>query len=226
MIDICFHPDETVKMSVPQGFTKKDMLAFIKENGAEIYGELKEQLDAESGHPSAPFTYSSTVPFLGKDLPIYLLDATEEDHCRITDYAVYLKPDLTDKEMRVAVLDRLSKIAYALFKPKLDHYVVAMGANYRCLEIDDGRRTFGSYNGMIKVVFLSRRLLLMDEPVIDFLIVHELAHAVHLSHGEEHDAVMRGVLPNFDELDNVFYDNCDKLLNMVGCSENLKRQEI
>lgn len=210
-IDISLRPDEVVEMSVPQGFTKRDMLTFIEQNGEEIYGKLQEALDGESDQSAMPLTHNSTVPFLGKSLPIILLDDAKE-LCRLTDHAVYIKCGLSDKEMRTAVLDMLGENAYTYFKSKLDHYAAAMKVSYSCLEIDDGRRTFGSYNDSTKVVFLSRRLLMMDEPVIDFLIVHELAHAVYLPHGEAHDAVMRGILPNFDELDDAFYDNCNKLL--------------
>jgi len=41
-------------------------------------------------------------------------------------------------------------------------------------------------------------------PIIDFLIVHELAHNISVAHGEEHDEVVGNVLPKFEEFDNAF----------------------
>ena len=106
----------------------------------------------------------------------------------------------------------LGENAYGIFKVKLDYYAKAMKIQYSRLAIDDGRRSFGLYNKENGVIFLSRRLLMMSEAVIDFLIVHELAHAEEFYHSEEHDAVMETIMPDFDERDDEFHETCERLI--------------
>jgi predicted metal-dependent hydrolase len=53
---------------------------------------------------------------------------------------------------------------------------------------------------------------MMREPVIDFLIVHELAHHVIFTHSKEHDTVMEKTLSDFAELDDEFSETCGALI--------------
>ena len=206
------YSNETIELSVPKKFILSDTKRFVADNEMALFAKLKEVLDNQFDVSPEPLTYDSKVPFLGKELPIRSIPENSDDTGYIEDGAAYLKQGLSSVEIHEVWLTLLGEVAYGLLKPKLDRYAKAMRLRYNRLEIDDGRRTFGSFNDETKVIFLSRRLLIMSEPVVDFLIVHELAHAVSLSHGEEHDAVIGKVLPNYDEIDSKFNDYCSRLI--------------
>jgi len=206
------YANEFFELLVPNGFTLADMKQFVAENGREIYDGLQEMLDAEYPQKSAPLTYESKVPYLGGDLPIRILPDGDDSGGYIKDGAVHLSPGLSGDEIREAALRLMGEYAYGIYKDRLDRYAKAMKIKYSRLLIDDGRRSFGSYNQMTGDIFLSRRLLMMSEAVIDFLIVHELAHADEFTHSEEHDAVMEKVMPDYDERDDEFHEMCRRLL--------------
>jgi len=126
--------------------------------------------------------------------------------------AVYLQAGLLDKELRATALDLLAENAYSLMFPKLQHFSKMMNLPFSALEIDDGRRSFGWFNDRYKYIVLSRRLLMLSEPIIDFLIVHELAHNISVGHGNEHDEVMGNVMPKFEEFDNAFNKGVSELI--------------
>lgn len=194
--------NEIVNLRIPKDCTLADTKWFVAENEAVFFQKMKETLNSQFDIMPEPFTYNSPVPYLGKDLPIKPISADEKQH--IEDDAIYLHDGLPEDDLREAALELIAGQAYGILKPKLDHYAKLMGLEYSSLGIDDGRRTFGAFNVRTKEVFLSRRLLMLGEPVIDFLIVHELAHDEFAEHSEEHDAVMERALPDFDELDYEF----------------------
>lgn len=59
---------------------------------------------------------------------------------------------------------------------------------------------------------LSTRLLFAPQPVIDYVIVHELAHMVEMNHSSRFWKVVKGVLPNYKEMERWLRENsylCD-----------------
>lgn len=182
-------------------------MGFVTENEQELLKKLNTALNLQFGVDLESFTYDSKVPFFGKNIPIrQLLESGDCDNY-FGDGAVYLKQGLSGMEIYEAVLGLIGKIAYKILKPKIDRYAELMDVKYSSLEIDDGRRTFGSFNDITKVIFLSRRLLMMSESVINFLIVHELAHGKHFTHDRNHEAVMGTILPE--------YEDCDRMFNAI-----------
>lgn len=66
-----------------------------------------------------------------------------------------------------------------------------------------------STNGNIN---LSTRLLFAPQPVIDYVIVHELAHMVEMNHSPRFWKVVKDVLPNYKEMERWLKENsylCD-----------------
>lgn len=66
-----------------------------------------------------------------------------------------------------------------------------------------------STNGNIN---LSTRLLFAPQPVIDYVIVHELAHMVEMNHSPRFWKVVKDVLPNYKEMEKWLRENsyrCD-----------------
>jgi len=204
------YAEELIDMKIPKDSKLADTKRYIAERESELHTTLQEYLDDEFEITIEPLTYGGIFPYLGRNLLIRTLQTGDKP--RIEDDAVYLPAGLSDKELRAAALDLLSDKAYPLMFPKLQHFSQMMGLPFSELEIDDGRRTFGWFNGRYKYIVLSRRLLMLGEPVIDFLIVHELAHNTSIAHSKQHDAVIGSILPNYEELDNAFNKSVSNLI--------------
>ena len=199
--------NEVIGLSIPEDCMYDDTELFVAQNEFALFAKLDDVLSEQYNGEIPPLTYDSTVPYLGRELPIRISHDVGLD-----DNAFYLPQGFSEHEIRMAFLDMLAIKAYAYLYPKLEYYAKMMDLEYSGLEIDDGRRTFGSFHQFTKEIFLSRRLLMMKEPVIDFLIVHELAHNISISHSREHDAMIEKILPNYEELDDEFNDTCEKLI--------------
>lgn len=205
-------PNEIIRMDIPRRYTLNDTKRFVAEHEQVLFDQLKMLLDSEVDVVREPLTCDSKIPYGGKDYPIRILPENAESNGQWSDEALYLKAGLSSESIREASLDLLGEMAYATLKPKVDHISKKMKIKYSGLEIDDGRRTFGTFNIITKEIFLSRRLLMMSEDLIDFLIIHELAHAVAPAHGGKHDAEMARMLANHDALDFDFNESCSDLL--------------
>ena len=201
---------EHIEMEVPRKFKRADMETFISICGKEILEWLQKHLDDEQKNPPEPLTYESKVPYLGKYVPIHVLP-DNNGAGYIEDDAVYLKSGLSGDGIRNAVLDLFGDMAYKVLKKRLDHYAEIMGVKYSRLEIDDGRRGWGSYNMDTKVIFMSRRLMMVSQDAIDSLIIHELAHVKEFGHNDDFYNEVLKIMPDYDDVDEAFLDAASKL---------------
>ena len=207
-----FTRSERIVMDIPKAWTFADTKKYIVENETELYTTLQKMLDNEYDVMPEPITYGGVFPYLGKDLTIRIVE--ENGSPRIEGDAIYIPAGLEDKELRAAALDLLIDKAYPLLLPKIQHYSKIMSLSFSSVEIDDSRRTFGWFNDVTKEIVFSRRLLMLSEPIIDFLIVHELAHNGCVSHNKRHDAVIASILPNLEELDKAFNEGGGRLFKL------------
>jgi predicted metal-dependent hydrolase len=214
-VNVQIHEDERIEVYVPMWDNPAKMLkAFMEENADTILVEKNRRFDEDTKAVSnaESLTYNSTLPFLGEYLPIRIMEDSDNRDVFIQNGAIYLKNELDDKRIRQALLKLCRNMVYEYFKPKVDHYAKVIGVSYSQLEIDDGRRTWGVFNEWDKSIVLSRRLMMMSESTIDFLIVHELAHGLVFQHSEEHDFEMGKILPDYEERDEAFFETCRTLM--------------
>jgi predicted metal-dependent hydrolase len=91
-------------------------------------------------------------------------------------------------------------VARAVLAPRLEQLSAATGLTYRQLQIRRQRTRWGSCsrNGTIS---LNACLLFQAPEVVDYLLVHELAHTRHLNHSRRFWALVARHEPRWRELD-------------------------
>ncbi len=102
-------------------------------------------------------------------------------------------PEPTEEE-RLALIDR----ARRELPERVAHYAALMGVQPSGITITGARRRYGSCSGKNRLCFTWRLMAYPDE-AIDSVVVHELAHIVHKNHGRDFYALVKSVLPDYDQ---------------------------
>jgi predicted metal-dependent hydrolase len=71
-----------------------------------------------------------------------------------------------------------------------------MGVSPAAVKVNSARTKWGSCSGKKNLNF-SWRLLMADDPVIDYVVVHELAHLTHMNHSADFWQGVEHILPNY-----------------------------
>ncbi len=102
--------------------------------------------------------------------------------------------------LRSALLGWLAARAAAAFPPRLAALAAGFGCSYRQVQIRRQRTRWGSCSrrGTISLNFC---LLFHRPAVLRYLMVHELAHLTHLSHGPRFWGLVAQYEPHWQELD-------------------------
>jgi predicted metal-dependent hydrolase len=108
-----------------------------------------------------------------------------------------LAPDATPRQWRDATGTWLTRQARRLFTAQLDHYAPQLGVHWQRLSLSSAQTRWGSASaeGSIR---LNWRLIHFSLPVIDYVVVHELAHLREMNHSPRFWAHVEHVLPDYD----------------------------
>lgn len=82
------------------------------------------------------------------------------------------------------------------FKQRVVYYAEQMGVSYGRITVRDQQTRWGSCSTQGNLNF-NWRLILAPQEVLDYVVVHELAHRVEMNHSERFWSVVESVLPDY-----------------------------
>lgn len=92
------------------------------------------------------------------------------------------------------------------------HYCEVMGTEYGQLQIRNQKTRWGSYSPRTGTLSLNWRLMMAPPDVIDYVIVHELAHAEHPHHGPRFWRLVAQHVPDYEEKNVWLKENSARLI--------------
>lgn len=102
-------------------------------------------------------------------------------------------PEPSEQERR-ELIDRAKQV----LPQRVERYAAIMGVQPGGITITGARKRFGSCSGKNRLCF-TWRLMAYPDAAIDSVVVHELAHIVHKNHGPDFYALVKSVLPDYDQ---------------------------
>jgi len=110
-----------------------------------------------------------------------------------------LPADAEPQKIGEAVRAWLWREAKADFTERLDRYAARMDVRWARLSLTDARTRWGSASAS-GAIRLHWRLMHFRPEVIDYVVVHELAHLRHMDHSPRFWAVVAAELPDYEKL--------------------------
>ena len=82
------------------------------------------------------------------------------------------------------LIDFYKKEAGKTIKDRVSHYAAAMGVSPRKVMIKDNKSSWGTCTSK-KTLNFTYRLVMAPIEIVDYVVVHELAHLLHMGHSKE-----------------------------------------
>jgi predicted metal-dependent hydrolase len=185
--------------------------AALQEKAGWILRKLKESRERQSRAHSARVDWSDgvAIPFFGQTLTVVLdpthgfsgkgaqLDA--HDASGLQTLHVGLPKAASAQQIRDSVQAWLMRQASAHFTQRLDHFAPLLGVQWKKLRLSNAGTRWGSASsdGSIR---LNWRLIHFREPVIDYVVAHELSHLRVMDHSPHFWHTVATVVPDYQSL--------------------------
>jgi len=187
--------DATVEVRAPFGISKAEIDRIVTSKQNWIHKRLVERQEQIEQKAEFLLNYKSLLSVQGKVYPITVKDDNE---LGFDGKSFYLPPNLSSKEIKYAAIQIYKMIAKNVLTNKVSSYSKLMKVAPRAVKINSAKTRWGSCSSKNSINF-SWRLIMADEDVIDYVVVHELAHIKEHNHSARFWTVVESVLPDYKE---------------------------
>ncbi|MBC7436113.1 MAG: M48 family metallopeptidase [Bdellovibrionales bacterium] len=209
---------EGLVVSAPKWVPLNEVDSALREKSAWVLRKLDEARQRRARMESARIEWKdgTIIPFLGEQVIVVLdprhafdavgavLNTNEADNLTLAGVPrltlhVGLPHNATTQQIRDAVQAWLMRQAKRVFIARLEHFAPILGVQWRTLSLSSAGTRWGSASadGSIR---LNWRLIHFRQPVIDYVVAHELSHLRVMDHSPKFWDTVRTVVPDYAEL--------------------------
>jgi predicted metal-dependent hydrolase len=189
-VRVTVDPTRGVEVVLPRRAPEREAAAAIREFRPWIERRVRE-LDRARELVAAR---GDTVPYLGQALRVVAQPGRTRVHRRDEDLLV----PAAAADQRVAIERWYRRAAHAEIAPRLDVACAQAGHSYKRLTIR-GQRTRWASCSQSGTMSFNWRLLLAPEPVLDYVVWHEVCHLDIMDHSPRFWALLRSRCPDYRE---------------------------
>ena len=182
-----------VEVRAPLKAPKRDIDKFVASKEKWITDKLAASISRQALRESFSLTYGDDVLYRGKEYPIA---AKPGDRVGFDGKRFYMPPEMTPEQVKHACVQIYSMLAKHDLTIKTLEFTNQMGVMPIAVKINGAKTRWGSCSGKRSLNF-SWRLIMADDEVIDYVVVHELAHITEMNHSARFWAIVGGILPDY-----------------------------
>ncbi|MBS4068950.1 MAG: SprT family zinc-dependent metalloprotease [Sulfurimonas sp.] len=150
---------------------------------------IRKQLKIVENNPPKSVNIQDEVLLFGE---IFSIDSTEAIELR----EALEKIDISNISNVLKSYDKFyKKYAQSYIVPRVEHYSNIMNLSYSEIKFRKMRSRWGSCSSR-GVITLNIELIKIDRKLIDFIVVHELAHLKHMNHSKKFHSLVNEYIPD------------------------------
>ena len=184
--------DGALEVRAPMRMPKADIDLFIASKEKWIADKLGKSIEQMARRESFTLNYGDKVILRGKEYPIAAKDG---GRIGFDEECFYMPPGLTPEQIKHACVRIYRLTAKRRLTERTLFFAGRMSAQPSAIRISGAKTRWGSCSAK-KSINYSWRLIMADDDVIDYVVVHELAHLTEMNHSKRFWAIVEGILPD------------------------------
>jgi predicted metal-dependent hydrolase len=193
-----------VEVQVPKGTSEESVLQLLEEKWDFIQQRTKEMKDRTVGYKENVYDEGGSFLYLGNAFRILISQDSDikKDHVVFEGdkLHIYVKHH-EDERIKQALKRFYYQQCKALVERRIQFYQSNFKLKPRSIRISDSNRTWGTCDSMRQLTF-NWKLAMAPLDVIDYVVVHEMCHMVHLNHDRSFWRLVGKILPDYEQREN------------------------
>lgn len=170
-----------VTVVIPAG-VDRDPDSLLLENAAWVVEKIAEFDTYRKQIPDRNYEEGEAFKFLGEPHEVVIEKRSSSD---VEDGQLLLAEHHVEQTSVKRALETLyRRKARERFQDRADHYAAEMGVEYEKIEVRNQRTKWGSCSTS-GTLGLNWRLMMAPPDVVDYVVLHEIAHLVEPNHNDE-----------------------------------------
>lgn len=189
-----------VVVRAPQFVAKVEIERFVHEKASWVQQKLVQQEQQLSSAPTYNFAPGSVMPYLGDALTLIVHKQPKSDVVRYGDKLLVIlstRARVTDEQQtKRLVCQWFQEQAQILLKAKTDAATAQLGIRHAGIVLKATRSKWGHCTAQGAIQY-NWQIMLAPEPVVDYLVAHEVSHLLHHNHGPAFWALVERLCPDY-----------------------------
>lgn len=176
------NPETGLIVVIPRWYDKVELPALLGKHHRWILGKLAKLCQNKAG-AARTLKSGDAIPYLGMALPLLIVrNPGDRDRCTLEGDKVIISMGSESGGVDGVLETWYRSQAAKMIKAKVHELSARFGMTYQRLFIRGQTTRWGSCSKLGNLGF-NWKLVLVPEPVLEYVIVHELAHLKELNHG-------------------------------------------
>lgn len=193
-----------IEVQAPKGTPDESVLRMLEVNWDLIQKKVKEMKDRLHGPQKKVYENGESFLYLGNTYPIIIFQDIniKQDHVVFEGKKLHINVKQIDDEK---IKQSLKRFYYQQCKALVEERISSYQSNFktkpRSIRISDSKTTWGTCDSNLQLTF-NWRLAMAPLEVIDYVVVHEMCHMVHLNHDRSFWRLVGKIMPDYKEKEN------------------------
>lgn len=192
------------EVHAPKGTSIEAIQHELESKWTWIIQKSKEMKERTSDPKQKVYDHGETFLYMGAAYPIIISADVEQNQ----DYVVFEKDRIhvhVKQHQDDAVRQALKRFYYQQCKASVETRIRIYQSEFkmkpRAIRIVDDQSNWGTCNSRLELTF-NWKLAMAPIEVIDYVVVHELCHMVHLNHDRSFWRLVGKILPDYERRSN------------------------
>ncbi|MCI5141578.1 MAG: M48 family peptidase [Candidatus Electrothrix sp. ATG1] len=202
---ISVHPDCSVRVLVPSFVTDCQVEELIQRKTKWIKSKLSEFEEIRQKNRPKEYVSGESFSYLGRNYRLKVINSDlEEERAKLIQsrFHVVVPAGLEQEARHQRVINQLSAWyrhqAAVRLQEKTACYAKRLLVSPASVGIKDYRSRWGTCHSDGRIYY-NWRIIMAPHSVIDYVVVHELCHLVHLNHSKRFWDLVSTILPDYAE---------------------------
>lgn len=190
-----------IEIQAPKGTSADAVHQLLERNWAVIQNGLKEMKERLEGPQKKAYDHGEQFLYLGRAYPIEIIQdsAVEKDYVQFQGDRLNICVKAHNDESIKQVLRRFYvQQCKAQVEKRVSLYEKRFKMKPRSIRISDSKTTWGTCDSNRKLTF-NWRLAMAPPKVIDYVVIHEMCHMVHLNHDRSFWRLVGSIMPDYED---------------------------
>ena len=181
-----------LEVRAPLKMPKHEIEKFIATKEKWITDKLAHSQEQARSREKFQLDYGDMVLYLGKKYPIV---SKAGNRVGFED-CFYMPPNLSSVEIKSACVQIYRMLTKRDVTIRVLEFSKQMAVTATSVKINSAKTRWGSCSSRKSLNF-SWRLIMADSDVVDYVVVHELAHLMEMNHSQKFWTIVENVLPDY-----------------------------
>ena len=184
-----------LEVRAPLKAKKADIDRFVASKESWIRTHLERASARLAKRAEFTLGYGSRIILFGGEYPIA---ASQVSGVKFDGTCVYVPPCLDTAQIKRAVVRLYRGIARDALTERAEYFAGLMDVTPAAIKINGAKSRWGSCSGKNSINF-SWRLVMADEDIVDYIVIHELAHIIEHNHSPRFWSIVGSILPDYKD---------------------------